>query len=937
MFGISEIFHTFCFELDMVIYNAIAGCYKVYSVVASARLLSSTKIQAFTTRIYLVISIIMLFIVAYSLLTIIINPESYGKGKFSPFKLVKNVIIALVAIVITPTIFSFGYALQSRIFEEDIIGKLILGKSTITSNNTNSFSGHLINNLFQNSYYLTNAPKDGDELTDAQADYDNASKETVYRANISPYSMTLQYVETGEIQYHYFIAELVGLFVLWVFVGYLFDVGLRTVKLIFYQLIAPIPCLFFVVPGQEKVFTTWIRETIKTFLEVFLRIAILMFCVMIMTLFFQHDSSDDAPFMIAITDPVTKTWASLFILIGIFWFMKKAPKLISQLFGMNSESMGFSLSKRLKASGVTATIGAAASAVMTAGSMVAGAYMSDRSNKAGLDSAIEALREKGGPENEAKIAKLQAKKGKKSTRLINYGLGAYYGARGGIKGIGTAYNSGLDRSDQAAAGMSWKDIGANMLRDNFGVQSRFEEEIKKDRIKNTALTTRLRDNNASLRRAAGVAQGKINENNDPYINANSAEKKAAEELKSHNKSELMKDGDTHFESVLTAEFVPFSSADAAKFIAGSRSVQGGIDGIFDSSTTRIEDFRDKLEDKLKVLRAAADAGTLTDEQRKQYEFIQADLEDIAAGGTIHYSQVDNANLKMITDIKDNIGERLADAGASEAQIARAKGQLYAKSLDRSELEKLGIDPDKVRSYKEAEDSLIARRNAELVYDMSVENPADRVLDDTEGMAAWQNLIAVQSNAKAGTINRYDSSTGAYHASESTIDLDETNLRIRAFEECGPKAAGESYAAFEKRVSMKLAELISKARTERAKESSKFADEQRMIKQEREVNETVTIDSGYTYVIKNDDGELVVVNADDTPVKRSLYQINLETTANDAELKAAQEASKLLQDSLQSVKDTSDQADRVKKAMGGKDFTDRIAEAVHKAKNNKGDQ
>ena len=60
---------------------------------------------------------------------------------------------------------------------------------------------------------------------------------------------------------------------------YCLDLGLRAVKLAFYEIIAPLPIIVRVIPSLSKVFSSWIKATLSTYAEVFIRIAVLYFAI----------------------------------------------------------------------------------------------------------------------------------------------------------------------------------------------------------------------------------------------------------------------------------------------------------------------------------------------------------------------------------------------------------------------------------------------------------------------------------------------------------------------------------------------------------------------------------------------------------------------------------------------------------------------------------
>ena len=60
------IFKQICLSIDSIIYNAIAWMYSVFMALAGARIFSNDLVDSFVQRMYLIVSIVMLFVVAYA-------------------------------------------------------------------------------------------------------------------------------------------------------------------------------------------------------------------------------------------------------------------------------------------------------------------------------------------------------------------------------------------------------------------------------------------------------------------------------------------------------------------------------------------------------------------------------------------------------------------------------------------------------------------------------------------------------------------------------------------------------------------------------------------------------------------------------------------------------------------------------------------------------
>lgn len=108
------------------IYVLISLLYKIFEAIAKINLFSEDAFNGFTQRIYVIIGIAMLFIFAYNLILMIINPND-KKTTGQMTKIVKETIISLVLVILLPTIFNYMYVFQNHVIESNIIGKIMLG------------------------------------------------------------------------------------------------------------------------------------------------------------------------------------------------------------------------------------------------------------------------------------------------------------------------------------------------------------------------------------------------------------------------------------------------------------------------------------------------------------------------------------------------------------------------------------------------------------------------------------------------------------------------------------------------------------------------------------------------------------------------------------------------------------------------------------------
>lgn len=347
--------------LDAMIYSLIGWVYKIILVLCQIDILSNTyEIDALVNRIRLIIGVVVLFLVAYSLLKNMINPDEALKGKTSPINFIKDVIISVVLIVLVPTIFDVAIGFQTALLERNTLGILILGSGEATAAGD---SNELINNggvnisagvleaflhpnyseCEEDSSQLTGYDCSNFEITTKSFGVENNYTFDEFWSNMKQSGSLMMIVDLaqnitdGDITYYYIISTVAGVFVLFVMVTYCFEIALRVVKLAVYQLIAPLPILLRIVPNDQgkKTFSNWLKATLSTYAEVFIRLAILFFSVLLIKLVLQNFLTLFKPLVTGGASFTVALFAQMFLIVGIILFVKQAPDLLKEITGLD--------------------------------------------------------------------------------------------------------------------------------------------------------------------------------------------------------------------------------------------------------------------------------------------------------------------------------------------------------------------------------------------------------------------------------------------------------------------------------------------------------------------------------------------------------------------------------------------------------------------------
>lgn len=323
---------------------------------ATMRLFEDDFFGDFASRIYAILGVFMLFYLAYSLLNALINPERLTGDK-GVSKIASNLVISLILLGLVPTIFEYAYRLQNYILSSDVIGAVILGKSTTDVSDSaesrirfgDSLAFTVMNTFINPDNYnvkLSNNYNWYDLKIDVLENSYYFGLTGLADAAVKPQFIQEENGGGDEVIVDYYmgISTVVGVFLIYIILSFTIDLGVRVVKLAFCQLIAPIPIIMRAMPGKKSSFDKWVKLTLSVYFEVFIRVAIMYIVV------YFVESLWTSGVMGQFTGIQGKV-ALVVVILGIFAFAKQAPKMLSDMLGIESGNLKLGIGEKLKAGG----------------------------------------------------------------------------------------------------------------------------------------------------------------------------------------------------------------------------------------------------------------------------------------------------------------------------------------------------------------------------------------------------------------------------------------------------------------------------------------------------------------------------------------------------------------------------------------------------------
>ena len=353
---LNSMFHKILLLIDAAVYWFVSMCYQLFVRMSTLQLFNDDFFGEFANRIYAILGVFMLFYLAYALLNALIDPEKLTGDK-GVSKIASNLVISLVLLGLVPTIFDYAYRLQNYILSSNILGAIILNTSTNDVNNSqdamvkfgDSFSFTVMNTFINPDDYnveMSNGYNWYDYKKDVleNSDYMNlpALSDAIVKEQVD--------VESGEdvqVEYYVLISTAAGIFMCYMILSFTLDLGVRVFKLAFCQLMAPIPIIMRAMPGKKSTFDKWLKLTLTVFLEVFIRVAFMYLAVYFIRAIYLNWNGDNF-------SGIQGKIALAIIIMGIFAFAKQAPKMLSDILGIESGNLKLGIGEKLKAGGAFA-------------------------------------------------------------------------------------------------------------------------------------------------------------------------------------------------------------------------------------------------------------------------------------------------------------------------------------------------------------------------------------------------------------------------------------------------------------------------------------------------------------------------------------------------------------------------------------------------------
>lgn len=358
--------------LCSIIYGLIVIIFNIFNNLTQLDILTSDQVNGIYQRITMIITIVMVFYITFEFVKYVVSPDTISDKEKGAGKIVMRIVIAILLIAFLPTIFTTAMKLQNRILNTNVISKVIFGVEDYDYKSAGSnFAGDVFKAFYRVNYDNCSGSSCAAAEEKVNSVVESWKKDHGLWALTKAFAYDIIDID-NTIQFDGLLAVAFGAFTVYVLLLYCMDVAVRYIQLIFLQIIAPVAAISYIVPQKESMLQKWTKQVTTTYLDVFIRIAVLYFMLLIVSIlagsldFYEMSSSGKQ----------INIFVYLFVIMGLLIFVQRAPKLIQELFPSKggAASIGFGFDGKSRFEPLGKSIGSIMKPTAAAGSYLGATY-----------------------------------------------------------------------------------------------------------------------------------------------------------------------------------------------------------------------------------------------------------------------------------------------------------------------------------------------------------------------------------------------------------------------------------------------------------------------------------------------------------------------------------------------------------------------------------
>ena len=140
---LQDIWRSLCLTLCEAFYRLFGFLYQLFIDMTEIRLLTNNQVEPIYRRITILLGLIMLFVITFYLIKLLLSPDKINDKEQGVGNLIKKIIVVIVLLGFTPKLFDIALDIQQHVVEEQVIPKIIIGKSFTDADNINKNYGRV--------------------------------------------------------------------------------------------------------------------------------------------------------------------------------------------------------------------------------------------------------------------------------------------------------------------------------------------------------------------------------------------------------------------------------------------------------------------------------------------------------------------------------------------------------------------------------------------------------------------------------------------------------------------------------------------------------------------------------------------------------------------------------------------------------------------------
>lgn len=328
---------SFLSWIDVVFYGAITWFFQTLFIIANFQL--DVFYEDIQRNVYVILGIFMLFKLLFSFLSYLVNPDKMNDKEQGMGKLISRIIVVFVMLLALPTAFDVLTELQNRLLP--VVPRIITGYNMASGDYFDEGTGNIdvagiadnMSLTIYRSFVRSSGLCEEDDSSSWQSVED--AREDINKKCGGTFG-NKYYVY----KYTPIIPFLVAIAMLYVLISLNIDIAIRAFQIIILKSMAPIPIISYVDPKSSKdgMFSKWTKMLLSTWGRLFINLGLIYFIIYLLSMIFTAEFWNQTLGSISAGgDPITTTLVLVFVIVGLLFFARQAPKFVLDALGIKSQ------------------------------------------------------------------------------------------------------------------------------------------------------------------------------------------------------------------------------------------------------------------------------------------------------------------------------------------------------------------------------------------------------------------------------------------------------------------------------------------------------------------------------------------------------------------------------------------------------------------------